>query len=119
MQTNDTITVACRTLSINFDSLNLTKLLSDSNLSLNDISTEILSIVTSKYDCHIYYHSLIIDIEDMCLCINSDYDLEVFIAELVIIIMDIRARLKQFDIEGHKLIGINFSMPDNLYFTYS
>ena len=115
---NDLICIACRTINFDVGKLNLVGLLKEYNLTINDISSEIYSIVKSNYDSNIHYNSLIIDIENMRQYSEDNYDLEVYLGELVVIVLDIKTRVKQFSIQGHELIGIEFKEPDTIHLLY-
>lgn len=114
----DLVIVACNVLDLSYKNLKLYEILKENGFSLDDISSDLISILNNTNDSLIRLQSLEIDISGLAIGSDIEFTSTDFYSEIDNIMMNIIYRLNQFQIKGTKLVAIHFEEPDSIFFTF-
>lgn len=114
----DIIVIAVKTVDLEIPNFKLQKLLIENNLSLDDISPEITSIVNSDFRSLVVYQSLLYDVLELAELKGIDYNIMDLNNDLAQLSLNINHRLKQFIVPNKELKAIYFKGFDSMFFVY-
>lgn len=114
----DLIVVACTLLNLSYRNMALSEVLKENNMSLDDLSSDLVSILNNDHDSLLRLRCLEVDFSEYSLIAGQELLPNMLREEFNNLLLNINYRLNQIRIRGTRLVAIQFKEPDNIFFIF-